>query len=159
MRIASTRNVCDSEHSYGQFHCTGWFIPGKFPPILFSFIISFYSSNISNLHLMYVLYPFASRAHQGQTRIYSYFLIATFISTLSSTSRYSFYKLPQIIISLSRHLSFPGLLTQCQHGLALALWIDTRGDEGIHEGSLRMRCHAEKKHATGEKRKQKKYFL
>jgi len=41
----------------------------------------------------------------------------------------------------------------------LALWIDTRGDEGIHEGSLRMRCHAEKKHATGEKRKRKNIFF
>jgi len=30
---------------------------------------------------MYVHYPFASRAHQGQTRIYSFIVIATFIST------------------------------------------------------------------------------
>ena len=30
---------------------------------------------------MYVRYPFTSRAHRGQTRIYSFFVIATFIST------------------------------------------------------------------------------
>jgi len=31
---------------------------------------------------MYLRYPFASRAHRGQTRIYSFIVIATFISTL-----------------------------------------------------------------------------
>jgi len=28
VRIASARNVCNSEHSRAQFHCTGPFIPG-----------------------------------------------------------------------------------------------------------------------------------
>ena len=32
--------------------------------------------------MLYVLYPFASQAHRGQTRIHSYFLNVTFISTV-----------------------------------------------------------------------------
>jgi len=87
VRIASARNVCDSEHNRGQFHCTGWFIPGEFPPILFSFLISFYSSSISSLHLVYVHYPFASRARRGQMRI-RFLLFAAFISTSGNQGGY-----------------------------------------------------------------------
>ena len=36
------------------------------------FSLSFYSSGISSLNSMYLHYPFASRAHRGQTRIYSF---------------------------------------------------------------------------------------
>ena len=50
--------------------------------LLFSLL--FYSSSISSLHLIYVHYLFASRAHWGQMRIW-FLLFATFISTPLST--------------------------------------------------------------------------
>ena len=75
VRIASARNVCDTEHSRGTFH--SWY---NFRPFCLLFSFSFYSISISSLHSMHVHYPFASRAHRGQTRI-RFLLFATLIST------------------------------------------------------------------------------
>ena len=73
--------------------------PYNFRSFCSLFSLSFYSSSISSLHFMYVLHPFASRAHRGQTRIYSLFVIATFISTL--------------LISLLRNLNVTVTVSVC----------------------------------------------
>jgi len=83
VRIASARNVCDSEHSRVQFHCTGWFISVEFPLCLFFISLLFYSSSINSLHSMYVCYPFASRAHRGQTRSHCFSYCDAYFNIMS----------------------------------------------------------------------------